>query len=33
MYLHPSNADCFDDWRSDGDFWFYALFERDAYYI
>lgn len=31
MYLHPSNADNFIEWRSD--FWFEAFFERDTYYI
>ena len=32
-YQHPSNADNFSEWRSDGDWWFDALFERDAYAI
>jgi len=31
MYSHPSNGDNFNDWRVDGDWWFYALFEREAY--
>jgi hypothetical protein len=32
-YQHPSNGDNFNEWRTDGDFWFEALFERDAYAI
>lgn len=30
---HPSNTDNFHEWRLDGDWWFDALFERDAYAI
>lgn len=33
IYQHPSNCDNFNEWRIDGDWWFDALFERDAYSI
>lgn len=32
-YQHPSNGDNFNEWRLDNDWWFEALFERDAYAI
>jgi hypothetical protein len=32
-YAHPTSADNYNEWRADGDFWWEALFERDAYAI
>ena len=31
QYKHCTNGDSFLEWRIDGDWWLYALFERDAY--